>query len=124
MPVSKESKRIAARLRRKVAALRESGEVRYPKPLKMEIVACVARLRAEGVAWDQCREILGICKATIYTWHREAVVAQPGAAMVPVRVRTETGPSSGGSLALVTPNGLTLSGFDLAEAAQLLRVLG
>ena len=124
MPVSKESKRIAGRLRRKAAALRESGQVRYPKPLKKEIVACVAGLRAEGVGWDQCKEILGICKATIYAWHREAVPGKPRAAMVQVKIRTEIEPSSSGSLTLVTPNGLALAGFDLAEAVQLLRVLG
>ena len=83
---------------------------------------CTTGLIEAGVTWDRCSEVIGISASTLYYWRTRN--AQPSsAALVPVKIRRDAVPVSS-PLTLRTPNGLELTGMDLAEAAQLLRVLG
>ncbi len=123
MPINNSQTDTIALLRTKAEAVRASGQKRYPSALREEISTCVASLRRQGMAWDECKEALGICKATLYAWHRES---QPSAtaAMVPVKIRSDKKSEASDSLRVVTPNGFELSGIGLAQAAELLRTLG
>lgn len=110
-------------LRVKAEAIRVSKQ-RYPESLRKEVSACVAMMRSEGANWDNCKDALGICKSTLHGWHQDASSETPSSAMVQVKIRPENNSAASQSLRIETPNGHQLTGFDLAEAAQLLRALG
>jgi transposase-like protein len=120
----KSLERTAASLRDRVRIVQASNQRRYPESLRAEIMECTTGLLEAGVTWDRCSEVIGISTSTLYYWRTRD--AQPSsAALVPVKIRRDDdAPASSGPLTLRTPNGLELSGMDLAEAAQLLRVLG
>ena len=119
----KSLERTATSLRDRVRIVQASNQRRYPESLRAEIMECTTALLESGVTWDRCSEVIGISTSTLYYWRTRD--AQPSsAALVPVKIRRDAAPVSSGPLTLRTPNGLELSGMDLAEAAQLLRVLG
>lgn len=125
MSLSKSLAATVSNLRSKVEAARSSGIARnYPPGLRSEVTTCLGTMRAEGVAWEQCKEALGICKATLYSWHREASASSESTAMVPVKLRNDKAATTSGGLRLITPGGHQLVGLDLNQAAQLLRALG
>jgi hypothetical protein len=123
MPLKTSLEATAEALRQQAAALREAGQHRYPEQLRRDIADCLAQLRHSGVSWHECKERLGICKASLAAWSKNYSSA-PETAMVRVAVRPDAREKPSSGLVLQTPNGNRLSGFDLAEAAQLLRALG
>lgn len=121
--MNKSLEKVAGALRAEAAAFRESGQHRYSEPFRAKVVACLLTLREAGASWDECKEQLGICKATLHNWFKNSSTSST--AMVRVRVKPDASQGvANRGLVLQTPNGNQLSGFDLAEAAQLLRALG
>ena len=126
MPIKKSLTSTIRILRANAEGARAQGKVSYPESLRKEIVACLVVMRTEGVSWDQCNKALGICKATLHTWHRAASEPSASTAMVPVKILNEKAAASSrpsSTLRLIAPSGHELTGFDLAEAAQILRAL-
>lgn len=121
--MNKSLEKVADALRAEAAAFRESGQHRYSEPFRAKAVACLLTLREAGASWDECKEQLGICKATLHAWFKNSSILST--AMIRVKVKADVLPTNSTLvLVLQTPNGNQLSGFDLADAAQLLRALG
>jgi len=109
-------------LRARAESVRASRQ-RYPEKLRTEIVDCLSALRAAGACWNECKERLGVCKATLRAWRKNSSSVE-SSAIVRVKVTQEASPAACAALVLRTPNGNQLSGFNLADAVELLRVLG
>ncbi len=124
MPISKSLTTTAEALCAQAKEVRGQGKLRYPNRLRKEVAACVAAMRLRGMTWDQCKELLGICKATLHSWNQGCNDAESqGPALVQVRIRPENNSECNQLLQIVTPSGYVLKGVDLAQAVQLLREL-
>ena len=116
-------KRVDA-LKAAVDTLRATGFVRYPPKLRQRIEAALSELRTAGVPWNECGRLLGVCVATLYGWSKKES-SKGSAGLVRVTVKPdELYTERRNDLVLRTPNGFELSGFDLMEAAHLVRALG
>ncbi len=116
-------KRVEA-VRAAVDTLRAAGFVRYPPKLRQRIEAGLSDLRTVGVPWRECGRLLGVCVPTLYGWSKKES-SNGSAGLVRVKVKPdELYTERRNALVLRTPNGFEFSGFDLMEAAHLVRVLG
>lgn len=107
-----------------VDTLRVTGFVRYPPKLRRQLEEALSELRTAGVPWKECGRLLGVCVPTLYGWSKKES-SKGSASLVRVNVKPdERYTDRRNDLVLRTPGGFELSGFDLMEAAQLVRALG
>lgn len=96
--------------------------VRYPLPLRREVLGFARRRRAAGDRLKEIARELGLPWQTLHRW----LEASPRRRFRPVAVvATASTPAvSRLPVSIVTPQGLRVEGLDLESAADLLKRLG
>ncbi len=97
----------------------------YPQGVRDAVARYAHRRRQEGALWTTLVAEVGVSCTSMRNWiamltpagfHEVVVVDEPGACQL------QAGPASAG-LALTSPTGFVLTGFDLEQAVALLREL-
>ena len=117
----------AERLRAAVVALgRTKRNQRIPLALRAELIAHTRAARVRGVAWGAIARELGVSMTGLKRWFAALPPVRRGAPMlrrVRVTSATDSQPSVGRALCVVSPQGYRVEGLDIAAAAVLLRAL-
>lgn len=95
---------------------------RYPAELRQEAVAVLEARLDQGGDLRSTARLLGVAAETLRYWSRQ----QGRRGLRPVRVATvaPAAEEEQGRLSLVTPQGYRIEGLALAQAVELVRVLG
>lgn len=110
------------------AALRARGLVRYPVATRSKIINCLEVMRSESWTWERCAEAMGICKATLHTWHKNSAVSatgeKPKHAMMAVKICDADRPTPKPTeLTIHLAPGVTVAGMTIVQVAELARLL-
>jgi len=112
------------KLRRAVARIERGRGRRYPKALRERVTRWACVRRQQGARWHQLSREIGISAESLRRW---VVLEAPGApALVPVEVVAQAGErfAADRPLCLVMRVGHRIEGLSLADAIELVRVLG
>ncbi len=91
--------------------------------MRRQATSYAQRRAREGAAQVLIAAELGVSTMSVSRWLRDAVDAEPSAALVPVEIITDT-PRATAGLELVTPSGLRVVGLDVDTLCTLLARLG
>jgi hypothetical protein len=111
-------------LRRELSRIDRGRGRRYPGALRERVARWAGSRRQRGARWRQVSSELGISAESLRRW---ASIAVPRAsALVPVEVVADAGegPTAGRLLRMITRAGHRLEGLSIADAIEILRVLG
>jgi hypothetical protein len=110
-------------LRRALSRIERGRGRRYPEPLRERVTRWAGARRARGARWHELARGLGISAESLRRW---VGLEPPGAAaLVPVEiVATEAGDGAGRPLRLITRAGHRIEGLSIADAIEIVRVLG
>ncbi|MBN1917457.1 MAG: hypothetical protein JW889_06070 [Verrucomicrobia bacterium] len=111
-------------LRRAVSRVERGRGRRYPTPLRERVIRWAGARREHGARWHQLSSELGISAESLRRWVLLEAPAAP--ALVPVEVvgQDREGSAADRPLRLVTRAGHRIEGLSLADAIELVRVLG
>lgn len=111
-------------LRRALSRIDRGRGRRYPERLRERVTRWAGRRRQDGARWHQLSSEIGISAESLRRWVLQEVAGAP--TMVPVEVIAEAQERSTPDrpLRLVTRAGHRIEGLSLADAIELVRVLG
>lgn len=111
-------------LRRAVSRIERGRGHRYPKPLRERVIGWARARRQRGARWHQLAREIGISAESLRRWVLLEAPCAP--ALVPVEVVAHARECSATDrpLCLVTRAGHRIEGLSIADALELVRVLG
>jgi hypothetical protein len=109
-------------LRRELARIERGPGCWYPPELRDRITSWVRRQRADGIAWRELADEIGMSWRTLLRWTSPRT-ARAWPALVPVEVVANT-VDRNRAIRIVTPGGLRIEGITIADAITLARELG
>lgn len=104
-------------LRRRVAEHGGGRGKKYPEALRADVGAWVRQGRADGVAWQELKQEIGLSLESLRRW------SGLGAQTRSKRVVEVEVVRDGGGVCVVSPTGYRVEGLSLEGAATLLRAL-
>lgn len=112
-------------LRRALSRIERGRGRRYPEPLRGRVTRWAGARRARGARWHDLARQLGISAESLRRW---VGLESPGApALVPVEIvaaEAGDGVGAGRPLRLITRAGHRIEGLSIADAIEIVRVLG
>jgi len=111
-------------LRRELSRIDRGRGRRYPGPLRERVTRWADARRQRGARWRQLSSELGISTESLRRW--ASIEVPRASALVPVEVVADAGDGSaaGRLLCMITRAGHRLEGLSIADAIEILRVLG
>lgn len=112
-------------LRRAVSRIERGRGRRYPELLRKRVTRWAGARRQRGARWPELARQLGISAESLRRW---VALEVPGApALVPVEIvgaEADDGSGADRPLRLVTRGGHRIEGLSIADAIEIVRVLG
>jgi hypothetical protein len=111
-------------LRRELSRIDRGRGRRYPGALRARVARWAGSRRQRGARWRQLSSELGISAESLRRW--ASIEVPRASALVPVEVVADAGDGStaGRMLRMITRAGHRLEGLSIADAIEILRVLG